>query len=59
MQDEERKQNFDLAIRTYEAMICAYEALDYQLVEVPKISIKGRVKFILEQTANILPPLET
>ncbi|CDT14741.1 AAA family ATPase [Vibrio coralliirubri] len=45
--DEERKQNFDEAIATYEKMVTAYNQFGYQLVEVPKLSVEERVEFIL------------
>ena len=46
-QDQERKQDFDEAIRTYEAMIVVYTALDYQLVEIPRSPVEERLKFVL------------
>ncbi|OAN11669.1 hypothetical protein A3K86_17990 [Photobacterium jeanii] len=47
--DKERKQDFTTATATYQAMIKAYQAFDYQLVEVPQISVEQRVAFILEE----------
>lgn len=44
--DAERKQSFDEAVRTYEAMVAAYEALGYDLIELPRSSIAERVTFL-------------
>lgn len=46
--DEERKQDFQEAIFTYKELKDAYAYCNYQIVEVPKISIKKRVDFILK-----------
>ena len=45
--DQERKQDFNEAIATYEKMVTAYNQFGYQLVEVPKLSVEVRVEFIL------------
>ncbi|UPR59405.1 AAA family ATPase [Vibrio sp. ED004] len=45
--DQERKQDFDEAIATYEKMAAAYTQFGYQLVEVPKLPVEERVAFIL------------
>ena len=45
--DQERKQDFDEAVATYENMVSAYTRFGYQLVEVPKLSVEERVEFIL------------
>ena len=45
--DTERKQDFQEAIDTYEAVKEGYRACGYQLVEVPKCSIADRIEFIL------------
>jgi predicted ATPase len=47
--DEERKQDFCEAIRTYQAMVAAYAQYGYELIEVPTMSIEQRVDFILER----------
>lgn len=46
--DKERKQDFVLAIQTYEVMYATYKEFGYQLVEVPCTAIEERVEFILE-----------
>lgn len=47
--DAERKQDFKVAISTYNAMIKIYEKYDYKLVEVPRMTIPERINFILER----------
>jgi predicted ATPase len=48
--DDERNQNFDEAVRTYDAMLATYAAYHYELVEIPRASVEARIRFILEQT---------
>lgn len=48
-QDQERKQDFHEAIRTYEALAATYTELNYQLIEIPLLPVDERVKFILHQ----------
>ncbi|EEZ86781.1 hypothetical protein VME_33610 [Vibrio harveyi 1DA3] len=47
--DEERKQDFAEAVRTYQSMVAAYHQYGYELIEVPTMSIEQRVDFILER----------
>lgn len=47
-QDRERKQDFAEAIRTYEAIAAVYASLDYELVEIPRVPVEERVRFILQ-----------
>lgn len=51
-QDVERKQDFEEAQRTYEALASAYTALGCRLVELPCIGIKERCEFILDHLGN-------
>ncbi|MBR9884352.1 MAG: AAA family ATPase [Oceanospirillales bacterium] len=46
--DVERKQDFNEAVATYEAMVRAYEKFGYELVEVPKASVRERAEFVLK-----------
>lgn len=46
--DDERKQNFEEVVRTYDAMKLVYDKLGYQIVEVPLISVDKRADFILD-----------
>ena len=45
--DQERKQDFDEAMRTYESMARTYKEFGYELVELPRVSIEDRVRFVL------------
>ncbi|AUV45695.1 AAA family ATPase [Citrobacter freundii complex sp. CFNIH9] len=49
VQDSERKQSFDVAIATYHAMVKTYRMYDYQLIELPCVSVEERVDFILSR----------
>ncbi len=49
-QDDERKQDFDEAVRTHDAMVETYRRLGYALVTVPKVSVEERVRFVLERS---------
>jgi predicted ATPase len=46
--DNERKQDFDEAVRTYEAMIQSYTAQGYELVELSRASVDDRADFVLD-----------
>jgi predicted ATPase len=48
-QDQERKQDFDEAIRTYHALVATYTALRYELIEIPRLPPDDRVNFILSR----------
>jgi len=48
-QDQERKQDFDEAIRTYDALAETYKSHNYELVEIPRTSIEERVRFVLRK----------
>lgn len=45
--DRERKQDFDEAVRTYEALVATYTEYNYELVEIPRVRIEERVRFVL------------
>ena len=45
--DAERKQSFEEAQATYEAMIETYSGLGYELIQLPLDSIQERVNFLL------------
>lgn len=47
-QDRERKQDFDEAVRTYEALAATYTSNAYQLVELPQVSVNERMLFVLD-----------
>lgn len=46
-QDNERKQSFEEAVRTYDMMIKTYGKLGYEAILLPETTISGRVEFIL------------
>lgn len=47
--DAERKQDFQEAIDTYKAINKSYIECDYELVELPKTDVSGRVNFIMSK----------
>lgn len=47
--DCERKQDFAEAVRTYEAM-SIYAKFGYQLIELPRVSVEDRMRFVLNAT---------
>ncbi|HAT6800683.1 TPA: AAA family ATPase [Citrobacter freundii] len=49
VQDTERKQSFDVAVATYHAMVKTYRMYDYQLIELPCVSVEERADFILSR----------
>jgi predicted ATPase len=53
-QDDERKQDFAEAVRTYEAMVATYAENGYELVEIPKLPIQERVSFVIENSLGEL-----
>ncbi|GME48293.1 MULTISPECIES: AAA family ATPase [unclassified Pantoea] len=53
VQDKERKQAFDIAIETYNAMMKTYREYDYRLIELPCVSVEDRVDFILSTIQSL------
>lgn len=49
--DAERRQTFDEAIRTYEAMVETYSSYGYELVTLPLTSPAERADFVLRHAA--------
>jgi predicted ATPase len=47
-QDSERRQSFDEAVRTYEAMVATYGEYGCELIELPRSSVAERVRFVIE-----------
>ncbi|KVO29718.1 ATPase [Burkholderia ubonensis] len=47
-QDAERRQDFAEAVRTYDAMVECYASYGYRLIELPRASVKARVRFVLD-----------
>jgi predicted ATPase len=50
--DRERKQDFEEAVRTYDAMVAAYTRYGYELLELPRVSVKERLDFVLGEVAR-------
>ena len=50
--DELRKQDWNEVVFTYNKMIQTYRTYQYDLVEVPKVSVKERADFILDHLRN-------
>ena len=53
--DEDRRQSFGIAVRTYEAMAHVYDALGYEIAELPRASVKDRLAFLLAETGATPP----
>ena len=45
-QDRERKQDFEEAVRTYQAIAAAYAERGYELIEMPLSSVEERTRFV-------------
>lgn len=52
-QDQERKQDFAEAIRTYESLSEAYTRYRYELVELPRAPVEERLSFVLSERRHI------
>jgi predicted ATPase len=48
-QDNERRQEFDEAVRTYDSIVAVYTELDYELVELPRAPVEERVEFVFRR----------
>jgi predicted ATPase len=51
-QDRERRQGFQEAVRTYEAMLTAYADSGYDLIELPRRSVEIRIRFVMDALAT-------
>jgi predicted ATPase len=49
--DEERKQSFEEAVKTFDVMMRVYNDLGYTTIELPKSTVPERVAFVLEHLA--------
>jgi predicted ATPase len=54
-QDRERKQEFEEAVRTYETLANTYRELNYELFELPCVSVAEWVRFVLHRSGLALP----
>ena len=49
VRDEDRKQSFDEAVATYDAMVRVYSEQGYELTPLPKTSVAGRARFVMDR----------
>ncbi|GET23764.1 AAA family ATPase [Prolixibacter sp. NT017] len=50
--DTVRKETFDEACHIHECVVKAYRENDYRLVELPKVAVEERLKFVLDYVAK-------
>lgn len=55
--DEERRQSWQVAVRTHETMARTYTDLGYELIELPCEPVEERARIVLDRIASILPAL--
>jgi predicted ATPase len=55
-EDVERKQSFDEAVRTHEALVAAYSDGGYELIELPRVSVTERASFVLDLVRKTIHP---
>ena len=53
--DEERRQSWDVAVRTYEQMVETYTDLGYELMELPRATVEQRARFVTAAIGSVLP----
>ncbi len=53
--DAQRRQSWDVAVRTFETVAQTYEDLGYDLVEVPRGTVAERCEFLIAQTGAVVP----
>jgi predicted ATPase len=54
--DNERKQSFDVAERTYRAMVEVYSEFGYGLIEVPRQDVEARIRFVQQTVRDAMNP---
>lgn len=47
--DDERRQSLDEAERTHASMVATYPAYGYELVELPRVPVAERVRFVIDR----------
>lgn len=50
-QDTKRKQTFEEAIATYDMLVKTYQKYDYELIELPLVSVEERADFVIQKIA--------
>lgn len=53
-EDPERRHSFATAVAEYDLLVTAYPALNYDIVEIPKINVADRARFILNALSGNL-----
>jgi predicted ATPase len=53
--DEERRQSWEVAVRTYEVMVETYTGLGYELTELPRATVEQRADFVAAAITSALP----
>ena len=48
--DEERRQSWEVAVRTHDVMAETYDALGYRLIELPRGTVEHRAAFLISLT---------
>jgi predicted ATPase len=54
-QDEERRQSWDVAVRTHDIVVETYADLGYELVELPRTSVMQRAEFVIAGIGAVAP----
>ena len=54
--DEERRQTFEEAERTYQSLAKVYVTLGYELIALPLAPVEERVAFVLERARTAMAP---
>ena len=52
-QDDERKHSFEEAVVEYERLLKAYPQYGYQILEIPKVSVKERFQFVVSMINGV------
>jgi predicted ATPase len=51
--DRERKQDFEEAVRTCDAMVTAYNQFGYELLELPQVPVEERRDFVIREATEL------
>ena len=53
--DDERRQSWEVAVRTYQIMAEIYSEMGYELVELPRTSVTQRAEFVVAEMSVNMP----